>query len=84
MAHAWNGYSQSLSIPAAGQKDRRLWERECTQLCKTPRSWNTDSVPDHNNAFSNAFSKLKRPKNTDDNGFESKRIVLKIFRQWAG
>ena len=29
MAHAWNGCSQSLSIPAAGQKDRRLWGREC-------------------------------------------------------
>ena len=28
MAHAWNGCSQSLSIPAAGQKDRRLWGRE--------------------------------------------------------
>ena len=29
MAHARNGCSQSLFIPAAGQKDRRLWGREC-------------------------------------------------------
>ena len=28
MAHAWSGCSQSLSIPAADQKDRRLWGRE--------------------------------------------------------
>ena len=28
IAHARNGCSQSLSIPAAGQKDRRLWGRE--------------------------------------------------------
>ena len=28
MAHACNGCSQSLSIPAAGQKDRGLWGRE--------------------------------------------------------
>ena len=32
MEHAWNGCSQSLSIPAAGQKDRRLWERECSSI----------------------------------------------------
>ena len=25
-----NGFSQSLSIPAAGQKDRGLWGRECS------------------------------------------------------
>ena len=31
MAHAWSGCSQSLLIPASGQKDRRLWGREwCT------------------------------------------------------
>ena len=30
-----NGCSQSLSIPAAGQKDRRLWGRECCVLKKT-------------------------------------------------
>ena len=37
MAHARNGCSHSLSIPAAGQKDRRLWGREC----ETGRSFPT-------------------------------------------
>ena len=37
LAHARNGCSQSLSIPAAGQKDRRLWGREWN---RPGRAWN--------------------------------------------